>query len=58
MHILNLVEGTSIKIISLKNNCEKIISLSETLLIPQSLGEYKILNIDKYECRVIKVVLK
>ena len=58
MHILNLVEGTRIKIISLKNNCEKIISLSETLLIPQSLGEYKILNIDKYECRVIKVVLK
>ena len=58
MHILNLVEGTRIKIISLKNNYETIISLSETILIPQSLGSYKILNIDKCECRVIKVVLK
>ena len=58
MHILNLVEGTRIKVISLINNYEATISLSETILIPKSLGSYKILNIEKCECRIIKVVLK
>ena len=58
MHILNLVEGIRIKVISLNNNYEATISLSETILIPQSLGSYKILNIEKCECRIIKVVLK
>ena len=58
MHILNLVEGTRIKVISLKNNYEATINLSETILIPQVLGSYKILNIDNCKCRIIKVVLK
>ena len=58
MHIINLVEGSKIKVIAKKNNHEVEIKYSETLLLPQSLNEYKILNMGKSLCKIIKIILK
>ena len=58
LHIINLVEGFKIRIIAKKNNHEVVIKHSQTLLLPQSLNEYKILNMGKGECKIIKIILK
>ena len=58
MHIINLVEGSKIKIVVKNNKHEVEIKHSETLLLPQSLNEYRILNMGKNQCKIIKIILK
>lgn len=58
MHILNLVEGTRVKLVSIKNNFVSYLGHSETLLIPKCFGKYKILNLNTDACKMIKVLLK
>ena len=57
MHILNIVKGKSIFLISL-NNIKIKLSLSETLLIPKKFGKYKIISENNDELEIIKIVLK
>ena len=58
MHIINLVEGSKIKVVVKNNKHEVEIKHSETLLLPQSLNEYRILNMGKNQCKIIKIILK
>ncbi len=58
MHIINLVEGSKISVVTKKDNHEVKIKHSETLLLPQSLNKYKILNLGNTQCKIIKIILK
>ena len=58
IHVINLVKGTMIFLINNKRKIKINLSLSETLLIPDNFGNYKIISNSNEEYQIIKIVLK
>jgi len=58
-HMINLVEGTSV-VVRPKNNPDagRRMALSETLLIPQSVGDYEVINEGPVPSKVVKGFLR
>tara|TARA_R110002049_G_scaffold97783_1_gene238167 strand:- start:9499 stop:12195 length:2697 start_codon:yes stop_codon:yes gene_type:complete len=55
-HILNLVEGKKVKVVT--NNRTMEIHYAETFVIPAASGEYKIFNLGKKEAKIIQSNVK
>ncbi|WP_339893491.1 ROK family protein [uncultured Algibacter sp.] len=55
-HILNLVEGTKVKVVT--NNRTMEIHYAETFVIPAAVSEYKILNLGSQEAKIIQSNVK
>ncbi|MGC9321514.1 MAG: class I mannose-6-phosphate isomerase, partial [Kosmotogaceae bacterium] len=55
-HILTLVEGESVKLVS--NGNEFVLNYSETVVVPASTGRYTMRAGGEGKCMVVKALLK